>query len=126
MEIDPHILQQIVQRIEQQVRCPQCSKKLLVDFSSLQVMSDDFAIFQLRCDACDAYVVLNASLKGIEKIGVQEPEEAKSQNVSSTLLEEQADRVKIAGTLKNRGSFERLFGRGRQGRASSSADKKKK
>src|SRR5262245_30111077 len=56
MDIDPHTLQQIIQRIYQQMRCPQCSKRVPVDFSSVRLASDDFLLLQLKCDTCDAFI----------------------------------------------------------------------
>jgi hypothetical protein len=64
MELDPHSLQQIIQRIYQQMRCPQCGKRVPVDFASVRIAADDFMLLQLRCETCDAYIVLHAALKG--------------------------------------------------------------
>jgi hypothetical protein len=68
MELDPHTLQQIIQRIYQQMRCPQCGKRIPVDFTSVRLAGDDFMLLQLKCEACDAYVVLHASLQGTENL----------------------------------------------------------
>ncbi|MEK7218530.1 MAG: hypothetical protein AAB728_03645, partial [Patescibacteria group bacterium] len=64
MDLDPHTLQQIIRRIEQQMRCPQCGKRVPVDFTSVRMMGEDFLLLQLKCDTCDAFIVLHATLQG--------------------------------------------------------------
>ncbi len=66
MNLDPHTLQQILQRIYQQMRCPQCGRHVSVDFSSVRVVADNAMLLQLQCEDCDAYIVLQASLNGLE------------------------------------------------------------
>jgi hypothetical protein len=86
MEFDPHTLHQIIQRIQQQMRCPQCGEKIPVDFASVRLTGDDFVLLQLKCEVCDAYIVLHASLQGM-KAPQQEAKEEKESglNASSAL-----------------------------------------
>lgn len=114
MEIDPHTLQQILERIKQQMRCPQCGKPVPVDFSSVRVMSDDAMLLQLKCDSCNAFIVLHASLQGVEHvkaIQVEEQEEDKEiVNASSTLQVSKQELEMLGAALeKSGGSFSTLF-----------------
>ena len=68
MDMDPHTFQHIIRRIEQQMRCPQCGKHIPVEFPSVRMASDDYLLLQLRCDTCDAYIVLHASMQGAQVI----------------------------------------------------------
>jgi len=110
MEIDPHTLQQILQRIHQQMRCPQCGKRVPVDFSSVRVVADSAMILQLKCDLCDAYIVLHASLNGVEHAGAQPYNEDITAN-ASTSLELSKDELSMLrkGLSESGGSFEELF-----------------
>ena len=54
MEIDPHTLQQILQRIHQQMRCPQCGKRVTVDLSAVRVVAHESMLLQIKCDGCSA------------------------------------------------------------------------
>lgn len=63
MNIDPHTIQLILQKIEQQVRCPQCGKRVPVDFTALKIVSGGTMVLQLRCEDCDTHIVLQASLQ---------------------------------------------------------------
>lgn len=110
MDYDPHTIHTIIQRIQQQLRCPQCSRKIPVDWQAIRLTGDDFVLLQLRCDACDAYIVLHAAYQG----GAEEasPQDAKLRMLNaSTLLsrsEVELERVKEA-LAKADGSFERMF-----------------
>src|SRR3989338_2775346 len=53
MELDPHTLQLIIDRIEQQMRCPQCGKRIPVNMTSVRLAGDDFMLLQLECETCD-------------------------------------------------------------------------
>ena len=109
MNLDPHTLQQIVQRIEQQMRCPQCGKRVPVDFPSVRLAGDDFVILQLKCETCDAYIVLHAAIQGAQSIGVQTTDE-KVVNASSTLGARDTEIEHLRGALDGfDGSFEHLF-----------------
>ena len=67
MDWDPHTLHLIMQKIRQQMRCPQCGGKVPVELASVRMTGDDFLLMQLRCEGCDAYIVLHASLQGLQK-----------------------------------------------------------
>ena len=110
MEIDPHTLQQILQRIYQQMRCPQCGKRVPVDFSSVRVMADNAMILQLKCDTCNAYIVLNASLQGVENLTATPYEEDDTANASTSLeLNSEELAMLQEGLSQSGGSFEDLF-----------------
>lgn len=109
MEFDPHSLHQIIQRIRQQMRCPQCGEKVPVEFPSVRLSGDDFLLLQLKCDTCDAYIVLHASLQGLKGV-TTEKEPGKIMNASSTLCEKDAELDSLREMLsKSGGSFEQLF-----------------
>lgn len=111
MELDPYTLQQIISRIEQQMRCPQCGKRVPVDFPSVRLAGDDFVILQLKCETCDAYIVLHAAVQGAQNIGVQ-TEKDKVINESSALGARTTEVEQLRGTLEGfDGSFENLFGK---------------
>jgi len=111
MDLDPHTLQMIIRRIEQQMRCPQCGKRVPVDFSSVRMASDDFMLLQLKCETCDAYIVLHASLQGTENIGAFSKDRSDATvNASSTLnLKEKEVEMLREALDQSEGSFETLF-----------------
>jgi hypothetical protein len=112
MEFDPHTLQQIIQRIYQQMRCPQCGKRVPVDFTSVRMAADDFMLLQLKCETCDAYIVLHASLQGAEKMLPAATEDDKMVNASSALHLKEGEVETLRGALAQcNGSFEQLFKR---------------
>ena len=108
MQIDPHTLSQILQRIYKQLRCPQCGKRVPVDFSSVRVFADSAFLLQLKCEECNAYIVLHATVQGLEdEEGAPEVEMA---NVSTTLDISTDELDMLKGALKDAdGSFETLF-----------------
>lgn len=109
MELDPHTLQQIIQRIYQQMRCPQCGKRVPVDFASVRMAADDFMLLQLKCETCDAYIVLHASLQGAEALLKQHKEDA-TVNASSTLHLKENEVAQLREALRQSGgSFQALF-----------------
>jgi hypothetical protein len=110
MDFDPHTLHQIIQRIRQQMRCPQCGEKVPVDMPSMRLSGDDFAILQLKCDCCDAYIVLHASLAGL-KAAISPKDDQKSvMNASSSLCEKETNIEELRAVLSSAGgSFEQLF-----------------
>jgi hypothetical protein len=110
MEMDPHTLQQILTRIHQQMRCPQCGQRVQVDLGAIKVISDGAMLLQLKCDACNAYIVLQASLKGIEKISAPPYQENEFANASSTLEVDEITVRQVRNALQQSdGSFEKLF-----------------
>jgi len=111
MELDPHTLQQILLRIQQQMRCPQCGNQVPVDFASVRVVADESLLLQLKCDACNAYIVLHASLQGAEHLGVKKKQEDDALvNASSTLQLSNKEVNMLEKALGEfDGSFEKLF-----------------
>lgn len=110
MELDPHTLQQILLRIRNQMRCPQCGKQVPVDFGAVRVVSENAMLLQLKCDTCNAYIVLHASLQGIEKLGAPHIEADARQNVSSSLkLSDHEVKMLHEALDQSDGSFEQLF-----------------
>ncbi len=110
MEMDPHTLQQIIQRIYQQMRCPQCGKRIPVDFASLKMAGDDFMLMQLKCDTCDAYIVLHAALQGTQKAAPAVKNDDVLVNASSTLYLKDGEVAALREALSQAGgSFEALF-----------------
>jgi GGDEF domain-containing protein len=111
MEFDPHTLHQIVQRIQQQMRCPQCGEKIPVDFASVRLTGEDFVLLQLKCDVCDAYIVLHASLQGMKNAQATKKEEQDmGLNASSSLTLNDTEMETLRAAIqKNDGSFESLF-----------------
>jgi len=110
MELDPHTLQQILSRIRNQMRCPQCGKAVPVDFSSVRVVSDKAMLLQLKCETCAAFIVLHASLQGVEKLGALPFPTDNRQNASSSLrLNEQELKMLHQALDESDGSFDQLF-----------------
>ena len=109
MNLDPHTLQQILQRIRQQMRCPQCGGSVPVEFSSVQVVSEEAMILQLKCDGCNAYIVLHASLQGADTLGVKMKEEDGRSNASSTFQLSQKEMKALKGALDDFSGFEQIF-----------------
>lgn len=110
MDIDPHTLQQILQRIHQQMRCPQCGRKIPVDFSSVRVVSGEGLLLQIKCEGCNAFVVLHACVQGTEKLGVQVREDDESMVNASSALGKSEEEVKVIRTTLEKGmSFETMF-----------------
>lgn len=109
MDFDPHTLHQILQRIKQQMRCPQCGERVPVDFASVRLTGDDFVLLQLKCEICDAYIVLHASLQGAKKPG-DAVTAAPGVNASSALCLNDAEVEVLRGAIEQAdGSFARLF-----------------
>ena len=110
MEMDPHTLQQIIEKIEQQMRCPQCGKKVPIDFESVKVVAEEAMLLQLKCEGCNAYVVLQASLNGVEQISAPPYDENEMANASTGIQEDKGDVVQVRSALKDiDGSFKQFF-----------------
>ena len=62
MDYSPHTLHQILTRIREQARCPQCGTPVDIDLSSVKVMSDDFMLIQIKCQSCAAFIVLHVNI----------------------------------------------------------------
>ena len=110
MDFDPHTLHQIIRRIEQQMRCPQCGEKVPVDFASVRLTGDDFVLLQIKCETCEAYIVLHASLQGIKQIEPDSAEADKILNASSTLQLKDSEVEALRAALSNAdGKIDSLF-----------------
>lgn len=110
MDFDPHTLQVIIRRIEQQMRCPQCGKRVPVDFNSLRLVGDSFLLLQLKCETCEAFIVLHASLQGAEQLQAPAALEEKLKNTSSTISLDTSEVDQLQAALAaNGGSFAKLF-----------------
>jgi len=106
MEYNPHSLHQILTRIREQMRCPQCGTQVSVDFPSIKLAGDDFILLQLRCESCNAFIVLHVNLNDGRNI----IEHDGQRNVSSSLhLDEAEMRTLRSALAESDGSFERLF-----------------
>lgn len=109
MQIDPHTLSQIIQRIYQQMRCPQCGKRVPIDFASVRIVGDDFLILQLKCDTCDAFIVLHASLQGADNLPKTENSDPVLNASSSLTLSEHEIATLREALDQSGGSFEKIF-----------------
>ncbi len=109
MDLDPHTLNHIIQRISAQVRCPQCGGKVPVSIPSVRCTGDDFLILELKCGDCQAYIVLHACLQGATslKATIDIPT---GKNVSSSLSLSDDDVAGLRRMLESSGgSFKNLF-----------------
>lgn len=110
MDLDPHTLQHILQRIYQQMRCPQCGKRVPVDLSTVRIVADNAMLLQLKCDTCNAYIVLQASLQGVEHITGQPYAVDETANVSTSMEISKDELHVLSSALEEAGgSFEQLF-----------------
>lgn len=108
MEMDPHTFQQIIRRIEQQMRCPQCGKRMPVEFPAVRMAGDEFVLMQLHCETCEAYIVLNASLQTAQVYRMNPAGQVV--NASSTLQLKDEDVAALRKALEQSGgSFEKMF-----------------
>ena len=113
MELDPHMLHQILEKIKQQLTCPQCGKNVDTEAESLRLVGDSFTVFQMQCPQCGAHVVLHATVASPQlaaiiesRPGVKETgtNESTSIHLESKELEVLRDSLKDAD-----GSFSKLF-----------------
>lgn len=114
MEFDPHTLHHLLEKIRQQMRCPQCGEKVPVDFASVRLTGDDFLLLQLRCNSCQAFVVLHASLQAAKAGASADKSERDTTglNVSSTFCKSEEEVKDLRNAIqKSGGSFSQLFGK---------------
>lgn len=118
MEIDPHTVQQILTKVRDQLRCPQCRKRVEADLESLKVLGDSFAVLQLKCCTCDAFIMLHATLSAQNSEMVSITSENKeiisdtecSQNASTKLIMNSEDLQSLQKSLEDaNGSFSEMF-----------------
>ena len=107
MDVNPHTLNQILNRIREQMRCPQCGTGVKVDFPSVKIAGEDFMLLQLKCESCTAFIVLHVNLKGQPQAKViMNP----TLNASSSLSLTEGEMKTLRGALKKYdGSFEKMF-----------------
>lgn len=111
MDFNPHSLHQILTRIRDQMRCPQCGTRISVDFPSIKLAGDGFMLLQLKCESCTAFIVLHVNLaeQGADS-GIKAGDVQRLLNASSTLSlsEDEMNTLRTAlGTYE--GSFEKMF-----------------
>lgn len=109
MDLDPHTVQQILDKIYQQMRCPQCGSKVPVDLSNIRLVADGSMLFQLKCEGCESHIVLQASLQGLDKFGAPPYEEDSTYNASTSLEGNTEDISMVRKALSEGKSFCELF-----------------
>lgn len=78
--------------------------------SSVRVVDDSAMLLQLKCDQCNAYIVLQASLQGVDGLGAPPYDEDSTSNASSTFDIGKADLKQVKAALGAAdGSFSKLF-----------------
>ncbi len=109
MDFNPHSLHQILVRIREQMRCPQCGTRVQVDFPSIKIAGDDFMLLQLKCESCSAFIVLHVNLTEKAKV-IDTIVDDGRKNASSqlTLDEDEMATLQKALTAYD-GSFEKMF-----------------
>ena len=81
-----------------------------MDISSIRVTGEDFLLLQLKCEMCQTYIVLHASLQGVEHVGVKEPAEHQFLNVSSKCFVAESEKEAMEKAIEDAGgSFEKMF-----------------
>ena len=109
--LDPHVLHEIIKKIRQQMRCPQCGEDVPVEFGDFRLVEHDAALLELQCGCCGAYMVLQASISGLEHISVKKQEQSPTINASSQLSACEDELKKIQENIaKSGGSFSSMFG----------------
>lgn len=109
MEFSPHSLNQVLTRIREQMRCPQCGTPVDVDFPSVKIAADEFMLLQLKCESCTAFIVLHVNLRSPE-VMKEVPASATLLNASSTLTLSEEEMSTLRNALhESNGSFEKLF-----------------
>jgi hypothetical protein len=92
------------------MRCPQCGERVPIDFASIRLTGDEFVLLQIKCEVCEAYIVLHASLQGMKGVTVQGEEESAQRNASSSLCLTEGEIQHLREVLKSaEGSFEQMF-----------------
>ena len=109
MDLDPHTVQQILQKIYQQMRCPQCGSKVPVDLSDIRLVADGSMLLQLKCDSCESHVVLQAALNGLDKFGAPPYEQDETRNASTGFETNGDDLTQIRERLSEGKGFKEMF-----------------
>ena len=110
MDFNPHSLNQILTRIRDQMRCPQCGTRVEVDFPSIKIAGDNFMLLQLKCQSCAAFIVLHVNLAEQTQASSPSDDAAKLLNASSTISISKDEMSTLRSALQNfDGSFQKLF-----------------
>lgn len=110
MDFNPHSLHQILTRIRDQMRCPQCGTRVDVDFPSIKLAGDSFMLLQLKCESCAAFIVLHVNLTGQTTEPTVAEDAAKLLNASSSLSLSKDEMSTLRSALRQyEGSFEKMF-----------------
>jgi len=109
MEFNPHSLNQILLRIREQMRCPQCGTGISVDFPAIKLAGDSFMLLELKCEACMSFIVLHVNL--MEKTTEVVAEEVVPSVNASSSVTLSADEMKTLRSALQTfdGSFEKMF-----------------
>jgi hypothetical protein len=109
MDFNPHSLHQILTRIREQMRCPQCGTKVPVDFPAVKLAGDSFMLLQLRCESCTAFIVLHVNLGETPTVELAD-DKAALLNASSTLSLSEDEMKTLRSALGAfDGSFQKMF-----------------
>ena len=107
MDYNPHSVHEILLKIREQMRCPQCGTRVSVDFPAIKLAGDDFILLQLKCVSCNAFIVLHVNLT---RSAHEMSSATVKKNASSTLfLDEEEMRMLKSALQESGGSFEKLF-----------------
>ena len=110
MNHNPHTLNQILVRIREQMRCPQCGTKVQVDFPSIKLAGDSFLLLQLKCGSCNAFIVLHVNLTDATNATIPPDAKQAMLNSSSSLTLDENEMKTLRNALEHAGgSFEKLF-----------------
>ncbi len=110
MDVNPHSLNVILNRIREQVRCPQCSTPMPVDFPAVKVAQDNVMLLELKCRSCGAFIVLQVTIgeQGIGVVGIADRNHLLNASSSVSLTESEMKTLHAA-LEKYDGSFEKMF-----------------
>lgn len=110
MDFNPHALHQILTRIHEQMRCPQCGTRIPVDFPAVKLAGDGYMLLQLKCMSCTAFIVLHVNLAQEIVEAVLTNEQHSLLNASSTLTLSEDEMKTLRSALHAYdGSFQNLF-----------------
>lgn len=110
MEFNPHSLNQILTRIREQMRCPQCGTRVAVDFPSVKMAGTEYMLLQLRCESCTSFIVLHVNLAEQKTPEIERDPADALLNASSTLTLSEKEMETLRSALQSAdGSFEKLF-----------------
>lgn len=110
MDFNPHSLHQILTRIREQMRCPQCGTRVPVDFPAIKLAGDSFMLLQLKCESCTAFIVLHVNLAEQPQATGLTDEQSALLNASSTLSLSEDEMKTLRSALgAYEGSFQNLF-----------------